>query len=583
MAPPKPSPNARPNARNAMSAALGRFRSALVTAGVASFFVNLLMLVSPVYMLQIYDRVLISSSYETLLMLTVIAVVLLGMMALLDFLRVLIMVRVAAGLDTMLQGRAFEAVFRRSLLMPGGGRGRALSDLDTVRSFMGSPALFSFFDAPWIPLYLAVVYLIHPTLGHVALGGSLVLIILALLTHLVSRAAMEKAGQASVAAGAFADTSLRNAEAIAAMGMLGGLRRLWAERRRGAVGYQSSAAQRVAAVTATSRFVRLTVQVAILGAGAMLVIQQEITPGMMIAASILMGRGLAPIEQMVGAWRTAVGARTAYRRLNLLMTLLPPEDDSPRIQLPRPQGRVTVEQLVGRAPGNGPVILKGINLAIAPGEAVGIIGETGAGKSSLVRYIVGVWEPFNGSVRLDNADVAQWPAEDLGRHVGYLPQDVELFEGTVGQNICRFGEGDSAAIITAAKLAGVHELILRLPNGYETMVREDGAPLSGGQRQRVALARAVYGDPALVVLDEPNANLDTAGEAAVKAAIERLKETKVTQIVIAHRPSLMTSLDRLVVLRDGAVEQQGTPAEILERYRTGSAAAPANVTLLNRT
>ncbi len=555
---------ARRQGQSEVGKALRDCAGALSMTGVFSFFINLLMLTAPLYMLQIYDRVLSSRSDATLVAITVLAAGLLIVMGLLDFVRSRVMVRVGVRLDHRLNGRVFSAVFARMALGRRTERAQALRDLDAVRQFLSGPGPFAFFDAPWVPFYVAVVFLFHPILGFIALGGALILLMLALLSEVLTRKPLQSAADHVVAAYGFADASLRNAEPLAAMGMLEGLRRRWAARHDLGLLLQARASDRAGTLTATSKVVRTSLQVAILGAGAALAIRQEITPGVMIAASILMGRALAPVEQAIASWRQFVGARTAYRRLGTLLAETPPA--AKRLQLPKVAGRVATENLVAAPPGARKPVLVGVSFALAPGEALGVIGPSAAGKSTLARVLVGVWPAKAGAVRLDDAELQHWNRESLGRQIGYLPQDVELFGGTVAENISRFyPDARDREVVAAAKLAGVHEMVLGFPEGYETEIGDDGGLLSGGQRQRIGLARAMYGSPALVVLDEPNSNLDHAGDQALTKAIMTLKERGTTVIVMAHRPSAIAAVDKILMLSEGRVAAFGDKDEVLSK------------------
>ncbi len=554
----------RQEGRSEIGKALWACAGALSMTGVFSFFINLLMLTAPLYMLQIYDRVLSSRSDATLVAITVLAAGLLVVMGLFDFVRSRVMVRVGVQLDQRLNARVFSAVFARMARGMGAERAQPLRDLDSVRQFLSGPGPFAFFDAPWVPFYVCVVYLFHPILGFIALGGAVFLFILALLSEVLTRKPLQSATDHVVTAYGFADASLRNAEPLEAMGMMEGLRRRWAARHDRALVLQAGASDRAGALTATSKVVRTSLQVAILGAGAALAIRQQITPGVMIAASILMGRALAPVEQAIGSWRQFVGARTAYRRLRTLLVETPPA--SKRLQLPKVAGRLTTENIIVAPPGSKRPVLIGVSFALAPGEALGVIGPSAAGKSTLARVLVGVWPARAGAVRLDGAELQHWNREDLGRQIGYLPQDVELFGGSVAENISRFyPDARDREVVAAAKLAGVHEMVLGFPEGYETQIGDDGGLLSGGQRQRIGLARAMYGAPAVVVLDEPNSNLDQAGDQALTKAIMTLKERGSTVIVMAHRPSAIAAVDKILMLNEGRVAAFGEKDEVLSK------------------
>ena len=544
--------------------------------GVFSFFINLLMLTAPLYMLQVYDRVLSSRSESTLMALTVVAAAMLLVMGVLEFIRSRVLVRIGARLDAQLNARVFSAIHAQSLMSSHGLGGRALRDLDTLRQFLTGTGPFAFFDAPWVPLYLAVVFLFHPILGFVASAGAILLFIIAMLSEVLTSKPLERANTEVGSANAFAETSLRNADALHAMGMLDAVLARWQRQHDKGLALQAVASDRAGSLTAVSKATRMFLQVAILGAGAALAIQQIITPGTMIAASIIMGRALAPVEQAIGNWRAFVGARGAYGRLKKLLQDVPAEP--PRMALPEPRGHLSVERVVGVPPGAAKPALKDITFRVAPGEALGVIGPSASGKSTLARLLVGVWRPFAGAVRLDGAEVHVWPREDLGRYIGYLPQDVELFDGTVRDNIARFAEDpDAEQIVLAARRAGVHEMILGFPDGYDTQIGVGGSVLSGGQRQRIGLARALYGNPALIVLDEPNSNLDAAGDRALTEAILALKRDGKTVVVMAHRPSTIAAVDNLLMLAGGAMQAFGPKNEVLAKVTRPVASPASNV------
>ena len=566
--------------KSEVRAAMMASRGAFFMTGVFSFFINLLMLTAPLYMLQIYDRVLASRSEATLMALTVLAGGMLLVMGLLDLIRSRVLVRVGTRLDDLLNPRVFSAIFQRSLRIGRGERSQPLRDLDSLRQFLTGPGPFAFFDAPWVPLYLLVIFLFHPLLGLIALGGAVVLFAIALANELLTRKPLQQANAEVLAAYAFAETSLRNAEVLEAMGMLGGIQKRWVARHQDGLALQTTASDRAGTLTSSSKAIRMFLQVAILGVGAWLAIQQIITPGIMIAASIIMGRALAPIEQAIGHWRQFVGARSAYRRLDTLLKESPLQ--AGHLTLPEPKGYLSVEQVAAVPPGAARPVLKGIAFRLEPGEALGVIGPSAAGKSTLARLLVGVWPPSAGAVRLDGAELHAWNRVELGPHIGYLPQDVELFTGTVAENIGRFAdEPDSEQVVQAAKRAGVHEMVLQLSDGYDTQIGENGSVLSGGQRQRIGLARALYGKPVLVVLDEPNSNLDAAGDQALTDAILGLKSQNATVVVMAHRPSAISAVDKLLMLRDGKIEAFGPKEEVLAQVTRQPSGVPrSNVTTI---
>ncbi|BAN50088.1 type I secretion system permease/ATPase [Metapseudomonas resinovorans] len=554
--------------RTELSEALNRLRRTFYVVGGFSGVINLMMLAPALYMLQVYDRVLASSNITTLLMLTVLMLGLYVLMSLLEVVRSTVLIRLGNRLDMSLNKRIFNASFERNLRRAGGNPAQALQDLSQVRQFLTGNGLFAFFDAPWTPIYLLVIFLVHPLLGIVTLVGSAILFCLALLTEVVTRGPLMEANQASMSSGAFANNNLRNTEVIEAMGMLPAIRERWYGSHQRILEKQTQASDRAAYINGVSRFVRVTLQSLILGAGALLAIKGEITAGMMIASSVLSGRAMAPVEQAIGVWKQLLSARGSWERLSKLLQDFPARKDA--MSLPKPKGELSVEQAMTAAPGGVATILRGINFNLSPGEAVGIIGPSAAGKSTLARLLVGVWPAQSGKVRLDGADIYQWNKEELGPWIGYLPQDVELFEGSIADNIARFGELNSEEVILAAKRAGVHEMILRFEKGYDTILGLDGSPLSGGQKQRIALARAIYGDPSMIVLDEPNANLDDVGEAALVEAILDLKKRGKTLILISHRPSVLSTVDKVLLLRDGGMQVFGPRDEVFAALRQAS-------------
>ncbi|MBC7136388.1 MAG: type I secretion system permease/ATPase, partial [Oceanibaculum nanhaiense] len=445
------------------------------------------------------------------------------------------------------------------------GRGQesqVLRDLDTLRNFMTTSGIFALFDAPWVPVFIFVMFLFHPMIGAVGVAGAVILFALALATELRTRDPLRLASMYASRANDFAETSRRNAEVVQSLGMIGGVRRKWQGMHDAALSLQSIASDRAGSITGASRAFRFTLQVAILAVGAYYVLQHEITPGVMIAGSIIMGRALAPVEQAIGVWRQFIQSRSAYDRIKTLLAKAPPKQ--PSMPLPAPKGKLLVDKVVFGHPGGKPV-LKGVSFSLEPGESVGIIGPSAAGKSTLARILAGAWLPAAGSVRLDGVDLATWDREDAGQYVGYLPQDVELFGGTVKENIARFQDAEPEQIIEAARKADVHEMVLQLPKGYETEIGESGSSLSGGQRQRLGLARALFGNPRFLVLDEPNSNLDSDGEEALRQTILQLKAEGVTVVVIAHRPSILSVVDKVLFLRDGLPEMFGPRADVLAR------------------
>lgn len=562
---------AKPNLVNALK----KVRHEFVMTGVFSFFINILMLVSPLFMLQVYDRVLTSRSELTLLFLGILAVALLGVMALLEAIRSQLLVRTSEKIDHLVSNRLFDSVFSYAIMKPGQGSAQFFRDMDSIRQFMTGGPILAFFDAPWAPIYIAIVFLMHPLLGMVAIFGGVVIFGLAVLNDYTTKNPLKYANEQSVKANAMIDASLKNVEVVKALGMQDAIRRGWDNFHKEALAYQSIASDRAGAISASSKSFRLILQVLMLAAGAYLAMRQIISPGTMIAASIIMGRGLAPIEQAIGGWKSYLSARSSFTRLSGLLDAAP--DEKAKMSLPAPKGHLTLDRVVAAPPGGNVPTIKGVSFELNPGDTLGVIGPTGAGKSTLARLIMGVWPARAGHVRLDGADIFAWNHAELGPHVGYLPQDVELFNGTVAQNIARFGDLNAPAIVKAAQHAGIHQMILQLPNGYDSQIGADGAVLSAGQRQRIGLARALYGDPAFIVLDEPNSNLDLDGETALSQALVSCKSRGCTLVVISHRSGVLQIVDKILVLKEGAVAAFGPRDEILQLISASVPSAPLEV------
>ena len=535
-------------------------RPYLAFAGLFSLAINLLLLAPPLYMLQVFDRVLTSHSNETLVFLTLGVALALATMAGLDMVRAQLLAAGGAALDRKLGARVVERLLGDAVRKGLGEKANALRDAHCVRAYFGGAGILALFDLPWLPVFLLIIFLFHPLLGAFALGGALVMLSLAALNERLTRRALEHAQSESRRAAAFIDTSARNAEVVAALGMLDAVTRRWQTLNDAASERQMQAARAGARISGLTRLARQLIQTGMLALGAYVVIDQQVSAGVMIAATILLSRALAPVEQLVASWRSLVEARAAWRRLADLLSGDEPAQAA--TSLPVPAGRLSAESAVFGFRGAERPILRNASFELAPGESLGVIGPSASGKSTLARLIVGVWRPASGHLRLDGADVASWPRAELGRHVGYLPQDVALFPGTVAQNIARLAQADDAGIIRAAKRAHVHELILKLPKGYDSDLTSG---LSPGQRQRIGLARALFGNPRLVVLDEPNANLDAEGEQALLRALAELKAEGITVVIVAHRPSLLSGVDKLLVLRDGGVEAFGPRTEIMPR------------------
>ncbi len=564
---------------NLLAEALRGTRPGFVAVIVFSFFINLLAFVGPMYMLQIYDRVITSRNVTTLVVLTGIAGFLLIVFALLEKLRSAVLVRLGLLFANRARAPLFNAALRGTLLQPNAGHGQVLRDLDTLREFLTGSGFIAFCDAPWVPIFVAGCFILHPWYGYVAAIGAILIFGFALANELTTRKQLTRASTNSVVAASYASATLRNAEVLRAMGMAGGLRERWLTRQNEGLHLQSVASDRAGYLVAASKFIRAFLQVSILGIGAYLSIERESTPGAMIAGSIIMGRALAPVEIAVSQWKLFVAARAAYGRIRTLLGLVPEEPR--KMSLPAPKGTISVENVIAAPPGSKDAVLRGISFGLQSGEILGVVGPSAAGKSSLARVLVGVWPAVVGKVRIDGSDLSHWDADELGQHIGYLPQDVELFSGSIAENISRFGAMDEDKIIAAAKMAGVHEMIQLLPHGYNTQIGDGGHSLSGGQRQRIALARAVYGKPTFIVLDEPNASLDTDGEAALLTAVQELRQQGCTLLLITHKTNILGIVDKILVMANGQVQGFGTREQVLSKL-LGSRLAPVPATAAAR-
>jgi ATP-binding cassette subfamily C exporter for protease/lipase/ATP-binding cassette subfamily C protein EexD len=550
-----------------------RFRSYFIYAAFFSLVINLLMLVPALFMLQVFDRVVSSRSQETLLMLAVLAAGALLFMAYLDVIRSRLLSGAGVALEKLVGPRVLVEMVRRGA-MPGSRNSmHGLRDVGAIRAFLTGPGIVALFDAPWVPIFVLIIWLFHPLLGGIALAGALLLFSIAWLNERLSRKPLEQMQLESRKAGRFADQTVSHAEVAGALGMVENLARGWRGLSHNVLNHQLDANRASSLASSASRFMRQFLQVGMLAAGAWLVIHQSATIGVMIAATILLGRALAPVESAIAGWKSLVDARSAYGRLD--QDLSAARDTAPVTKLPPPLGALSVEQVVFGFVGQERPIIKRVSFELRPGEALAIVGPSAAGKSTLTKLIVGIWRPLAGVVRLDGADISAWPRASLGPYVGYLPQNVELFAGTVSENIARLGQVDSSGVIKAAKRANAHDMILRLPKGYDTPIGDGGAFLSAGQRQRVALARALYGMPRLVVLDEPNSNLDSEGETALIEAMRNLKPAGVTVVVVTHRTPLLAAMDKVILLRDGVIERQGAVADVLGPARPAVAGAHA--------
>ena len=537
-----------------------------------SCVINMLMLAPAIYMLQVYDRVLVSKNTTTLLMLTLLIFGLYIVIGLIESARASVMVRLGNRLDVKLNQLVFNAAFKRKIIAGDNNPAQALAELDQVRQFLSGNSLFALLDIPWTPFYLLIAFLVHPLLGYLSAGGIIILFTLTLFSEISTKRVIQQAHALTINNGSKLNKQLQNADAIEAMGMLPTLKNHWLEQHNKVLVLQTQIADKTAHLSGLSRFVRILLQSVALGAGALLVIKGEITPGLMIAASIILGRVLNPVEQVIGSWKQFVQFRGAWQQLTTLLKSYPAAKAV--LTLPRPTGKISVENVFAAPPGLSSPTLRNISFQLDAGEVLGIIGPSASGKTSLAKLLVGVWGTLSGKVRLDGADICQWDKALLGPAIGYLPQDVELFDGSIAQNISRFALMDSEKIVAAAQLAGVHEMILRFPQGYDTPLGVGGYQLSGGQRQRIGLARAVYNNPAFIVLDEPNANLDDAGEFALIKAINTLRNQGQTTVIISHRPTLLGVVNKVLLLNDGAMQQFGTRDQVFASLRQANVLKP---------
>ena len=551
----------RSPSENSLHTALKACRESFLSVGFFSFFINALMLVPTFYMLQVYGRVITSGSLTTLSMLTLIMTGLVITLGCLEWTRSRIMVRVSNRLDMLLSRQVYKASFKRALESGGmDASAQPLNDLTGLRQFLSGNGLFAFFDAPWLPIYIAVMFMFHPWFGWVATGSALLLLLLAFVNERLTGPTLAQANKEHIGASLYTTKNLRNAEVIESMGMLETLMDRWWTRQKNVLLLQSRASDKGAMISTLSRSFRILVQSLILGLGAYLAVDHQVGAGLVFAGSVLLGRALAPIDLIIGSWKGFIAARSQYARLNAILASQQAQPE--RMSLPAPNGDVQVENLTVAAPGSNIAIIKNISFSVPAGCVVGIIGPSAAGKSTLARALLGIWAPLQGVVRLDGADISAWDKHELGPHIGYLPQDIELFEGSVSDNIARFTRVDSEKVILAATTAGVHDMILLLPDGYDTVIGGDGVVLSGGQRQRIGLARALYGSPRLIILDEPNSNLDEVGDRALIAALHRIRLSGATLFVITHRTNIVSQLDRLMVMSNGGLSLFG-PRELV--------------------
>ncbi|HEX2840981.1 type I secretion system permease/ATPase [Hyphomicrobium sp.] len=545
---------------------LSGYKRFLVWAAGFSVFVNALTLSIPLYTIQVFDRVLPSGSGATLIVLTVAVLGAIAAASALEEIRARLLVALGVQFDAQLSTQLFERLVERDGDVPGATKGAVVRDLDTVRHAVTGSAIITLFDLPWTPLFLCACFYLHPVLGMIALFGALLVMGLAALNQILVGRKIGESSRLTEQSYRMTEGVLGNAETVRAMGMLPELSRRWADVRVRGIGLQAEASARNSGISSVIKFVRYALQVLIMGAGAWLAVEREISPGSLFAASLICTRALMPVDQLVGVWRQILAAWDALGRVEAVLAT----PARPRtMELPVPEGRLSAEGVSYTVPGGRAAVLSDISFAVQPGESLGIVGPSAAGKSTLARLLVGAIKPDSGSIRLDGAEVWSWGRSQFGEFTGYVSQNIELFEGTIAENIARFRQADPQAIVAAARLAGVHDMILGFPQGYDTRLLASGAPLSGGQRQRLALARAVFGDPKLVVLDEPNSNLDGDGEAALQNLLAMLKARRTTVVMIAHRPSMLVSLDKVLVLTNGTVADFGPVERVMPRIAPG--------------
>ena len=545
-----------------LAASFNDVKSYFIYAGLFSAAVNFLMLVPVIYMLQVYDRVVSSGSYSTLAMLTLLMVALTAALGGFEWVRSMILIAASNRIEKNLRRRVSDATFKRALLTGGAvSNSQPLSDLSSLRQFLTGNGLFAFFDAPWFPIYVFVMFMFHPLFGYAAIFAGIVMLALAYTTEKVTSKKLQDANSQSNWINNQVNGTLKNSEVIAAMGMADDLRHRQEKRFDQVLTLQTDASRSAGLLQSLSKTFRMVMQSLLLGLGALLALRQEISPGMMIAGSLLLGRALAPIDMLVGTWKGFTLARGQYDRLGQLLNQIPKDADT--MSLPAPTGKLSAEQVMVVPPGSKNIVVRGVNMELNAGEALGIVGPSASGKSCLARALLGIWPTYSGKVRLDGADIFAWDRTELGPYIGYLPQDIELFDGSISENICRFGDVDPDKVVEAARTAGVHDLILHLPQGYDTVIGGSGGILSGGQRQRIGLARAIYGSPKYLVLDEPNSNLDDQGERELVEAIRRIKSEGATVIIITHRTMVLQCVDKILVMRDGAASHFGPRDQVL--------------------
>jgi ATP-binding cassette subfamily C protein EexD len=545
---------------------LKHFKKTFVHIGIFSFFVNLLVLAAPMYMLAVYDVVMPSKSVDTLLFVTLVAIIFFVGMGLLDYVRNKILIVVSHKMDSLINEKIYNAAFELALKYPGKNTSQPMNDLNKIKAFLSGNAILSFFDIPWFPLYIGIMFLFDPIYGLYGIGATIIIVALTYINSLVTKKHLEHSIKAKMKSDAFFTNQLRNAEVVDAMGMRKSLFKQWMKHYYDFLKANTEAGSKAALYTNLSKTFRMLSSSLMYGVGAMLAIIGSISPGMIIAGAVLLGRALAPISQLTATWKIFVEAKVAYKRLNDLLNEFP--EQKQKLSLPEPQGRIDLKGIVTIPPMSQEPVIKNLNMSIMPGECVGLIGPSGSGKTSLAKTILGLWPVAAGKVIIDKAEISQYNKDELGHHIGYLPQDIELFEGSIADNISRFQEADPEEIIEAAKMAEVHDLILKLPNGYETKIGAGGANLSGGQKQRIALARALFKKPKMIILDEPNSNLDDIGEAALLKALIKLKGQS-TIIIISHKTNILKIVDKLAVLKEGILSMYGPRNAVLESLSKG--------------
>jgi len=550
------------NTTNDLESALKKVRSSFIHIGIYSFFINILMLAAPIYMLAVYDVVMPAKGLDTLYIVTLVILVFFIGGAILEYVRSRVMIHVSNQLDAALNKRIFYAAFDLAAKYPGKADAQPLRDFNTIKTFLTGPAAFAFFDAPWFPIYIGLMFTFDAVYGWYGLTATAIIIILTILNEKATRKGLEHSNSMLQKSLGYFSNAVRNVEVVEAMGMRRALFKRWMEKHYEFIKTHTEASNTASAYSNATKSFRMLSSSLMYGVGALLAIRGDISPGMIIAGAVLLGRALAPISQLVATWKNFSAARISYRKLQELLNEF--EAEQKKLSLPNPQGSITFEQVVVIPPLAKKPVLKGISFSIEPGETIGIIGPSAAGKSTVAKAMVGVWPITSGFVRIDQADIRQYNRDELGHHIGYLPQDIELFEGTIAENIARFREDNPAKIIEAAKISGTHELILKLPNGYETRVGPGGANLSGGQKQRIGLARAVYGNPKIIVLDEPNSNLDDAGEYALMLALQKLKQNGSTIVFITHKRSILSLADKIALIQDGKLSLFGPKEQILQ-------------------